>query len=106
MSNYELNRAILAIYIDRNLCETFKSADFGFLESFDLTEEEYTALIGRDFPKLWALHTHPMILFHISAVLNPREWYLENVVPFIQDVPNAFYDYYKESEGADLGAGS
>jgi len=28
-------------------------------------------------------------------VLNPREWYLANVVPNIAGVPNKYYDFYR-----------
>jgi hypothetical protein len=34
-------------------------------------------------------------------VLNPREWYLAEVVPKIAGVPNKYYDFYgKRSDGA------
>jgi hypothetical protein len=94
MSDYELNRAIHHIYTDRELTTAFRKGDYAVLDGFALTKDERTALEARDFPKLWALHVHPVLLFHLSAVLNPREWYLENVVPKIQNVPNKFYDYY------------
>ena len=94
MSDYELNRAIHHIYTDKELTAAFRRRDFAVLDDFDLTLDERHALESRDFPKLWALHVHPVLLFHLSAVLNPREWYLENVVPKIKDVPNKFYDYY------------
>lgn len=94
MSVYELNRAIHHVYIDRAKAIAFRDGDNSVLEPFDLSAEEHEALSKRDFPKLWALHTHPVLLFHLSAVLNPREWYIENVVPKIQGVPNVWYDYY------------
>jgi hypothetical protein len=94
MSDYELNRAIHHIYIDRARTAAFRSGDYAVLDRFDLTAGERGALESRDFPKLWALHVHPVLLFHLSAVLNPREWYLQNVVPKIKGVPNRFYDYY------------
>ena len=94
MSAYELNRAIHHIYIDRERTQAFRRGDYAVLGAFDLTGEEQQALTGRDFPKLWALDVHPVLLFHLSAVLNPREWYIENVVPKIQGVPNMWYDYY------------
>jgi len=94
MSRYELNRAIHHIYTNKELTEAFRRADYAVLEKFELVAEEREALTGRDFPKLWALDVHPVLLFHLSAVLNSREWYLENVVPYIQNVPNKFYDYY------------
>jgi hypothetical protein len=94
MSSYELNRAIHHIYTDKELTASFRKADYAMLGDFTLTSDERQALEQRDFPKLWALDVHPVLLFHLSAVLNPREWYLENVVPKIQGVPNKFYDYY------------
>lgn len=94
MSEYELNRAIHHIYVDRALTKAFAAGDTSMLGEFDLTGEERTALATRDFPALWRLDAHPVLLFHLSAVLNPREWYLENVVPNIKGVPNKYYDYY------------
>jgi hypothetical protein len=94
MSEYELNRAIHHVYTDRERTAAFRKGDHAALATFDLTPEEREALSSRDFPKLWALHVHPVLLFHLSAVLNSREWYLENVVPHIKDVPNKYYDYY------------
>ena len=94
MSAYELNRAIHHIYTDRARTVAFRDGDLKALDGFELTNEEHRALAERDFPKLWALDVHPVLLFHLSAVLNPREWYIENVVPKIKGVPNAHYDYY------------
>lgn len=101
MSDYALNRAIHHVYTNRELTQAFRSGDYAVLDAFDLTAEERAALTTRDFPKLWALHVHPVLLFHLSAVLNPREWYLENVVPKIQGVPNKFYDYYHPRGGGE-----
>jgi hypothetical protein len=101
MSDYELNRAIHHIYTDRALTTAFRKGEYAVLDGFDLTTDERRALEGRDFPTLWALHVHPVLLFHLSAVLNPREWYLENVVPKIKNVPNKFYDYYHPHDGEE-----
>ena len=103
MSDYELNRAIHHIYTDKELTGAFRRHDYTVLNDFDLTVDERQALKARDFPKLWALHVHPVLLFHLSAVLNPREWYLENVVPKIKGVPNKFYDYYHPRGAEDAG---
>ena len=102
MSDYDLNRAIHQIYIHRERTVAFRDGDYSLLDGFELTAEERAALTARDFPKLWALNVHPVLLFHLSAVLNPREWYLENVVPKIKGVPNKFYDYY-HPRGGDGG---
>jgi hypothetical protein len=104
MSSYELNRAIHHIYIDRDRTAAFRSGDYAILDRFALTQEEREALQSRDFPRLWALHVHPVLLFHLSAVLNPREWYLQNVVPKIKGVPNRFYDYYHPRGAGDAAA--
>lgn len=94
MSDYELNRVVHHIYTDRVRTIAFRAGDYSELDQFDLTRDERDALTGRDFPRLWSLHVHPVLLFHLSAVLYPREWYLQEVVPRIQGVPNKWYDYY------------
>jgi hypothetical protein len=98
VSVYDLNRAIHAIYINRDNTIAFRNGQFDMLARFDLSSEEHTAIVERDFPKLWSFHVHPIILFHLSAVLNPREWYMANVAPKIVGVPNQFYDYYLTAE--------
>ena len=40
------------------------------------------------------LGVHPVLLFHLSAILYPRDKYVQEVVPKLDGVPNAFYDYY------------
>ena len=102
MSSYELNRAIHRIYTDRDNTLAFRAGDHGLLDAFDLTAEERAALESRDFPRLWAMHVHPVLLFHLSVVLKPREWYMQEVVPRIQGVPNRWYDYY---DSAHMGSG-
>jgi hypothetical protein len=99
MSEYELNRSIHHVYTDRERTAAFRDGDFRALDAFELTPAERSALEGRDFPKLWALNVHPVLLFHLSAVLNPREWYLANVVPKIEGVPNKYYDFYAKPAG-------
>ena len=94
MSEYELNRSIHHVYTDRERTAAFRAGDYGVLEGFALEPDERAALVTLDFPKLWALNVHPVLLFHLSAVLNPREWYLANVIPKITGVPNKYYDFY------------
>ncbi|MCY4551825.1 MAG: hypothetical protein OXC28_26110 [Defluviicoccus sp.] len=94
MSSYELNKAIHHIYIDRDRTMAFRDGDHAVLDRFGLDESERAALVARDFPRLWAMDVHPVLLFHLSAVLNPREWYVKEVVPKIRDIPNSWYDYY------------
>lgn len=105
MSVYELNRAVHAIYINRENTIAFRTGDVEMLKQFNLSHDEYKAVVERDFPKLWSLHVHPVLLFHLSAVLNPREWYMQNVAPKIAGVPNQFYDYYLTAEKAEPAEG-
>ncbi len=100
MSSYELNKAIHHIYTDRDRTMAFRDGDFAILDRFGLDEDERAALVERDFPLLWAMHVHPVLLFHLSAVLNPREWYVREVVPRIRDIPNSWYDYYSPPRDA------
>jgi len=95
MSEFALNRAIHHVYTDRERTVAFRAGEFGMLDAFALTPEERTALESRDFVALWSLDVHPVVLFHLSAVLNPREWYLANVVPHIAGIPNKYYDFYR-----------
>jgi hypothetical protein len=99
MAELDLNRAIHHIYTDKARTAAFKGGDCAELDAFALTPAERTALETQDFPALWALHVHPVLLFHLSAVLNPREWYLKNVVPKIAGVPNKYYDFYSSGSG-------
>ena len=101
MSSYELNRAMHGVYIDKTRAMRFAGGDNSVLDDYDLSPEQREALAGRDFPRLWALDAHPIILFHLSAILNPREWYMTNVIPDIRGVPNHWYDYYRDA-GADI----
>lgn len=103
MSVYQLNRAIHHIYIERDRALAFRGGDNAVLDKFDLSAEERAAMVERDFPRLWALNAHPVLLFHLSVVLFPREWYMQNVVPKIQGVPNAWYDYYDANQPGIAG---
>jgi hypothetical protein len=94
MAEFDLNRAIHHIYTDRERTQAFRSGETAMLDAFALSADERSALETLDFPKLWSLDVHPILLFHLSAVLNPREWYLKNVVPNIAGVPNKYYDFY------------
>lgn len=101
MSMYQLNKVIHHIYMNRDVTMAVRDGDYSAVDAFDLTEEERTAVVERDFPALWRLGVHPVLLFHLSAVLNPREWYIKEVVPNIQGVPNPWYDYYRPGAAAD-----
>ena len=95
MSLYGLCKALHAVYINRDATMAFRAGDVSMLDGLDLTAEERTAIEAKDLVALYRLGAHPILVFHFSAVLNPRETYVREVVPNIQGVPNPFYDYYK-----------
>lgn len=100
MFGNNLNKAIHSIYVDRASALAFRGGDNAIVDRFDLTEIEREALIQRDFVRLWSLDAHPVILFHLAAVLYPRDWYIQNVAPRIEGVPNRWYDYYRREVDA------
>ncbi len=93
---YELCRAIHHIYTVRERAMAFKSGDMSVVDGFSLSEAERTALKNHDFAAMYAMDVHPVLLFHLSAILYPREHYLQNVVPKIKGVPNVWNDYYRD----------
>lgn len=94
MTGYELNKAIHALYIDRDTALAFKRGDTSVLDRFRLTPVERDAVINHDFVALWAMHVHPVLMFHLAAVLYPREWYVKNVAPRLKGIPNVWGEYY------------
>ncbi len=94
MSAYGLCKALHQIYIDREATLAARAGDFRKLDGLDLTPQERVAIETKDLVALYRLGAHPVLLFHFSAVLNPRETYIREVVPKIQ-LPNPFYDYYR-----------
>lgn len=95
MSLYQVCKALHQIYINKEATMAARAGDFSMLDGYDLTSGERTAIEQKDLVTLYRLGAHPILLFHFSAVLNPRETYIREIVPKIQDVPNPFYDYYK-----------
>jgi hypothetical protein len=96
VSVYGVCKALHAIYIDREATMAFRAGDVSILDRFDLSPDERTAIESKDLVALYRLGAHPILVFHFSAVLNPRETYIREVVPNIQGVPNSYYDYYRE----------
>ena len=95
MSTYGLCKALHAVYTSRERTYAARAGDFSGLAEFDLTDDERAAVERKDLVALYRLGAHPVLLFHFSAVLNPREHYIRDVVPNIQGLENAFYDYYR-----------
>lgn len=101
MGVYGLCKALHHLYIHREATLAARAGDFSLLDGFDLTPDERLAIERKDLILLYRLGAHPLLLFHFSAVLNPRETYLREVVPHLQDLPNPFYDYYRRRRRPD-----
>lgn len=94
MTVRQLCTAIHDVTLDRNRALAYRDGDVSVFAACELDPEERAALEAKDLPELWRLGAHPVMLFHLSAILFGRSHYIENVVPKIQGVPNPFYDYY------------
>jgi hypothetical protein len=98
VTRYQLCKALHTIYVERDATMALRAGDFSLLDRFDLEPEERAAIESKDLVELYRLGAHPVLLFHFSAVLNPRETYVREVVPRLQGVPNPFYDYYRRRQ--------
>jgi hypothetical protein len=94
-----LTQALHAMLMDRDRMLAFAGGDDSVLPD-GLGPAEQAALAGRDLAGLYRLGTHPLVVFHFSAILFPRTHYIRNVVPQIQDAANPFYDYYPRRAGS------
>lgn len=97
----QLCRAVHDLVQKRELAMAFRAGDNSVLDRYRLTDEETRLLAARDLPALYRLGVHPILLFHLSAVLADRAHYIKNVVPAIQDASNPFYDYYRRRDRSE-----
>lgn len=91
---YRLCKAVHHIYRHRETAMAFRDGDTSLLDQFNLVPEEREALVNHDFVALYRLGVHPVLVYHLSVVVNPREAYVKEIVPQLQGVPNPFTDYY------------
>jgi len=89
----DLTRALHAMLLDRDRMLAYAGGDDSVLPD-GLGPAERAALARRDMADLYRLGAHPLVVFHLSAILYPRSHYIRNVVPEIQAAANPFYDYY------------
>ncbi len=94
---YELCKAVHAIYVEREKALAYRDGDRSLLDQFTLTAEQRQALAGKDLVALFRLGVHPVLLYHLSVVLNSREAYVREIAPQLKGIPNPFYDYYQSA---------
>lgn len=99
MPAHDVCRALHRLVKDRDRALRFRDGDLSAVDLDGLDGDESEALLARDLPRLYALGAHPVLLFHVSAIVFPRTHYIKNVVPAIQGVANPFYDYYVDRDG-------
>jgi hypothetical protein len=101
---YQLTEALHTMLLDRDRMLAYRDGDDSVLPG-GLGPGERAALSGRDLAGLYRLGVHPLVVFHLSAVLFPRSHYMRAVVPRIQDAANPFHDYYarRRSPGPTAG---
>jgi hypothetical protein len=108
MSPQSLTQALHAMLLDRDRMLAYAGGDHSVLPD-GLDEAERAALVSHDLADLYRLGAHPLVVFHLSAILYPRSHYIRNVVPKIQTAANPFYDYYadrRDSRGSPAPAPS
>ncbi len=74
MSLYYLQKVLYVLNRDGGAQEKFKQDVDGYLEDFELTEEERTALLDGDIGLLYVLGVNGQILMHYAAFLG-IEWF-------------------------------
>ncbi len=91
---YNLCKAVHAIYVQRDKALAYRDGDMRVLDPFTLTAEQRQALESKDLVTLFRLGVHPVLLYHLSVVLNSREAFVREIAPQLKGIPNPFYDYY------------
>lgn len=105
MAAAELSRALHRLIGNRQRALRFRDGDDAAAFTDELDGDERAALAARDLPRLYALGAHPILLFHLSAILYARAHYVANVVPKLQGVPNPYYDYYQRFPATQAASG-
>lgn len=98
----DLGRSIHAIVMDRSVAYAFRDGDVSVLDGFALEPAERAALEDKDFAAMYEMGVHPVLLFHLSALLFPRTHYVKHVVPQLQGLTNRFYDYYRTRSDGEV----
>lgn len=79
MSTIDVERVIWELHRKGRAAE-FSSAPAEFLSGFPLTDEERTALLERDYRRLYQMGVHPMaVLFFSQVNKTPMPAYLESI---------------------------
>lgn len=91
--------ALHALLLDRDRMLAYAGGDDSVLPAA-LGPADRAALEQRDLAGLYRLGAHPLVVFHLSAILFGRSHYIRAVVPQIAGAANPFYDYYAQGRAA------
>jgi len=96
-----LSRALQRLVLDRDAALAFRDGDASAIDRYELEPDARRALLAKDIAGLYELGAHPVVLFHLSAILHTRAHFVREVVPAIQTARNPFYDYYRDRASPD-----
>ncbi len=96
---HDLCLAIYEVVLDRAKALRYRDGDASVFDGYGLEPAARDALAAHDLAGLYRLGVHPLLVFHLSAIVFGRAHYVKHVVPAIQGVVNPFYDYYRLRAG-------
>lgn len=99
---FRLSEALHELILDKTRALAFCDGDRSAIPA-GLDDDDRELLERRDLVGLYRAGAHPLLVFHLSAILNDRSFYVRNVVPQLSGVPNWFYDYYNSRRGGEEG---
>lgn len=73
MSLYQVDKVLRQVAREESPRSSFQADPTVFLEDRDLTQEEREALIRFDYPTLYRLGAHPMLLLHFVRAIRPGD---------------------------------
>jgi len=82
LRNYPIYRLVRDLHKDSVLRERFGHESQTVIKDYRLTPEQSEAIINRDYPKLYRLGVHPLILFNLWHIIerNP-DVFRQQIVP-------------------------
>lgn len=73
MSRYQVDKVLRQVAREQDPRASFQADAAAFLADRDLTDEERAALIRFDYPALYRLGAHPMLLLHFVRAIRPGD---------------------------------
>lgn len=73
MSLYQVDKVLRQVAREEKFRSSFQADPAAFLADRELTSEEREALIRFDYPTLYRMGAHPMLLLHFVRAIRPGD---------------------------------